>query len=53
MNRDLRREVDIFDGKKIEVPLLVYQHADSIDETSKAYTDFRGVKWFEYAGHWV
>ena len=60
MNPDLQRKVDIFAGKKIEVPLsyilerridLVYQHPDSIER--KACTDFRGVKWVEDAGHWA
>lgn len=61
-NPELQRDVDIFAGKKIEVPLmyitgtkdwLVYQHPGSIDKMRGACSDFRGVKWIEDAGHWV
>ena len=61
-NPELQRDVDIFSGKKIEVPLLyitgtkdwlVYQQPGSIDKMKEACTDFRGVKWIEDAGHWV
>lgn len=61
-NPKLQRDVDIFAGKKIEVPLLyitgtkdwlIYQHPGSIDKMKEACTDFRGVKWIEDAGHWV
>ena len=59
---DLQRDVDIFAGKKIEVPLLymsgtkdwlIYQHPDPIDKMRRACTDFRGVNWIKDAGHWV
>ena len=61
-NPELQRDIDIFAGKKIEVPLLyisgtkdwlIYQHPGSIDKMREACTDFRGVKWVENAGHWV
>ena len=61
-NPELQRDVDIFAGKKIEVPLLyitgtkdwlVYQQPGSIDKMREACTDFRGVKWIDDAGHWV
>ena len=59
---ELQRDVDIFSGKKIEVPLLyitgtkdwlVYQQPGSIEKMKDACTDFRGVKWIGDAGHWV
>lgn len=59
---DLQRDVDIFVGKKIEVPLLyitgtkdwlVYQQPDSIEKMKGACSNFRGVMWVEAAGHWV
>ena len=59
---DLQRDMDIFVGKKIEVPLLyitgtkdwlVYQHPDSIEKMKGACSNFRGVVWVEAAGHWV
>ena len=59
---DLQKDVDIFVGKKIEVPLLyitgtkdwlVYQHPDSIEKMKGACSNFRGVVWVEAAGHWV
>ena len=61
-NPNLQRDVDLFAGKKIEVPLLyitgtkdwlIYQHPGSIDKMRGACTDFRGVRWIEDAGHWV
>lgn len=61
-NPELQRDVDVFAGKKIEVPLLyitgtkdwlIYQRPGSIDKMRGACTDFRGVKWIENAGHWV
>lgn len=61
-NPELQKDVDIFAGKKIEVPLLyitgakdwlVYQHPGSIDKMRQACSDLRGVKWIEDAGHWV
>ncbi|CAD6566900.1 MAG: hypothetical protein ASARMPREDX12_004869 [Alectoria sarmentosa] len=61
-NPELQRDIDIFAGKKVEVPLLyitgtkdwlIYQHPGSIDKMKEACTDFRGVKWVEDAGHWV
>ena len=61
-NPELQRDVDIFSGKKIEVPLLyvtgtkdwlVYQQPGSIDKMREAWTDFRGVKWIGAAGQWV
>ncbi|CAF9907738.1 MAG: hypothetical protein ALECFALPRED_003842 [Alectoria fallacina] len=59
---DIYRDIDIFAGKKVEVPLfyvtgtkgwLIYQHPGSIDKMKDACTDFRGMKWVEDAGHWV
>lgn len=61
-NPELQRDVDVFTGKKIEVPLLyitgtkdwlIYQHPGSIEKMMGACTDFRGVKWIGDAGHWV
>ena len=61
-NPDLQKDVDIFAGKKIEVPLLyitgtkdwlTYQQPGSIEKMREACSDLRGVRWVENAGHWL
>ena len=61
-NPDLQKDVDIFAGKKIEVPLLyitgtkdwlTYQSPNSINKMKEACTQFCGAKFVEDAGHWV
>ena len=53
-NPDLQRDIDIFAGKKIKVPLLfitgtkdwlIYQHPGLIDKMKGACTDFCGMIW--------
>ena len=56
------RDLDMFAGKKIEVPCLfiagtkdwgTYQEPGVIEKMASVCTDFRGVKLIEGAGHWV
>ena len=58
----LMRDLDIFAGKKIEVPLLYiagtkdwlpYQIPGSLERMNEASSIFEGEKWIEGAGHWV
>ncbi|KAK3167335.1 hypothetical protein OEA41_010462 [Lepraria neglecta] len=57
----LRKDLDIFAGKKIEVPLLcvsgtkdwlIYQTPGAVNNMKEACIDFRGITWVEGAGHW-
>jgi len=56
------RDLDMFAGKKIEVPCLfisgakdwgIYQEPGVVEEMAEVCTDFRGVRMIEGAGHWV
>lgn len=56
-----QRDLDIFAGKKIEVPVLcisgtkdwlIYQTPGAVDKMKDACTDFGGIAWIEGAGHW-
>lgn len=56
------RDLDMFAGKKIEVPCLfisgskdwgIYQEPGAVEKMAEVCTDFRGVKMIEEAGHWV
>lgn len=56
------RDLDLFAGKKIEVPCLfisgskdwgIYQEPSVVEKMAQVCTDFRGVKMIEGAGHWV
>jgi len=56
------RDLDMFAGKKIEVPCLflsgskdwgIYQEPGAVEKMAEVCTDFRGVKMIEGAGHWV
>ncbi|MCJ1367556.1 hypothetical protein MMC16_006690 [Acarospora aff. strigata] len=56
------RELDMFAGKKIEIPCLfisgkkdwgVYQDPGAVDRMSEVCSDYRGAKLIEDAGHWV
>ena len=61
-NPSLMRDLDIFAGKKIEVPLLYvagkkdwlpYQIPGSFERMDDACTTFEGAEWITGAGHWV
>ena len=61
-NPELRRDLDIFAGKKIEVPLLFiagtkdwlpFQIPGSLERMRNACIKFEGERWIESAGHWV
>ena len=56
----LRKDLDIFAGKKIEVALLcvsgtkdwlIYQTPGAVNNLKEACIDFRGIAWVEGAGH--
>lgn len=56
------KELDMFAGKKIEVPCLfisgakdwgVYQEPGVVERMSEVCRDFKGVTMIEHAGHWV
>ncbi|KAI9873173.1 MAG: hypothetical protein M1830_000750 [Pleopsidium flavum] len=56
------RELDMFAGKKIEIPCLfisgskdwgIYQEPGVVERMSEVCSDFRGVEIIEDAGHWV
>ena len=56
------RDLDMFAGKKIEVPCLfisgtkdwgIYQEPGVVEKMAEVCADFRGVKIVEGAGHWV
>lgn len=57
----LQTDVDVFAGKKIEVPILlisgtkdylIYQTPGALEKMEQACSDFRGISWVEGAGHW-
>lgn len=61
-NPELMRDLDIFAGKRMEVPLLFiagtkdwlpYQVPGSLERMHKACDIFGGTRWIEGAGHWV
>ena len=56
------RSLDLFAGKKIEVPCLfiggrldwgIYQEPGVVEGMSKVCTDFQGTKIVDGAGHWI
>jgi pimeloyl-ACP methyl ester carboxylesterase len=56
-----RKDLDLFAGKKIEVPLLcvsgtkdwlIHQTPGAMDSMKEVCINFRGVAWIEGAGHW-
>jgi len=58
---ELQKDVDIFAGKKIEVPVLlvsgtkdwlIYQTPGALEKMEQACTEFRDISWIEGAGHW-
>ena len=61
-NPTLMRDLDIFAGKKMEVPLLYiagakdwlpYQIPGSLERMNEACSMFGGERWVDGAGHWV
>jgi pimeloyl-ACP methyl ester carboxylesterase len=57
----LQTDVDVFAGKKIEVPILlisgtkdylIYQTPGALEKMEQACSDLRGISWVEGAGHW-
>lgn len=59
---DVTRELEIFAGKKIEIPCLFvsgkkdwgsFQEPGAVEKMNKVCTDFRGARYIEGAGHWL
>jgi pimeloyl-ACP methyl ester carboxylesterase len=59
---DVVRELEIFAGKKIEIPCLFvsgkkdwgpFQEPGALEDMGKVCVDFRGERYVEGAGHWL
>jgi pimeloyl-ACP methyl ester carboxylesterase len=59
---NVARELEIFAGKKIEIPCLFvsgrkdwgpFQEPGAVENMDKICTDFRGVRYVEGTGHWL
>jgi len=59
---DIARELEIFAGKKIEIPCLFvsgkkdwgpFQEPGALESMEKGCVDFRGERYVEGAGHWL
>ncbi len=58
----IARELDVFAGRKIEIPCLFvsgkkdwgpFQEPGTVENMDKVCTDFRGARYIEGAGHWL